>query len=253
MRRTLLVGICAVVATLVWLSPWGAGGTSVAVSHRAAAPEVPVFAADTVAYRAALPVDVKTRGKVYNCTSGYLFRAGGSWLGSTAGHCGRPGDRVRSGGTTIGVVSVNTFESDTRQVRADIALYPVAGHGEPAVDHEDGPYREVVGALHDDEIGIGDVLCFDGRASGPDACGFVNAVDRVICCDATGRSFVFSCIGHPALAGDSGAPIYRPLGRHAVLAVGVLSSSVRVDGVPSTCFSTIDQIEERTGASLVIG
>ena len=77
------------------------------------------------------------------------------------------------------------------------------------------------------EIARGGWLCFTGRASGTDQCGSVNAVERYTCCDATERAFVFSRTNAVARSGDSGGPVYQPIGDDQARAVGILSSSGR--------------------------
>lgn len=261
MRRALLVGSCAVAVAVSWLAPFG--GREAVVQHATAQFASAKGGAATPGpvagdYRAALPVDVPTPTTVYNCTSGYLFRSGPDLLGSTAGHCGSVGDQVTTGDLALGAITFDALEASTGVVTADVALYPLTVPSQPEVaggaDAGAGAaIRTVTGALRDEDVVLGDRLCFNGRASGADVCGAVNARSRTICCDQGGRSFLFTCIDHPALAGDSGAPVYRPVGADGALAAGVLSSSVTIEGTSSTCFSSIDEIEARTSSTLVLG
>jgi hypothetical protein len=205
-------------------------------------------------YEAGLHLLISSTRTTIRCTSAFSFSNAGGTYGSTAGHCAKRGERVRVGDTVIGTVSINPFESATR-VEADTALYSLsAGRwGSEAVIHGTGTDRRVTTSLSDAQIGNGLRLCFDGRTSGIGRCGTVDTTGQLICCDSGGRSFVFTCLDQPAQSGDSGGPVYQPMGRDRARAAGVLSSSVNVGGRRSMCFSTIDRIERATGTTVDTG
>ena len=186
------------------------------------------------------------------CTAGYVFADASATYGSTAGHCGQVGDAVAVGPTLIDTIAINPFQP-SREVRANAALYSLSrgGWSHRPVLHEAEDHAVVVGHLTDAEITRGLELCFSGRTTTERSCGAVNAAHRVICCDANDKSSVFSCIDRLARAGDSGAPVFRPLDAGRVIAAGLLSSSVTIDGRSSMCFSTIDNIQSETGTTIV--
>jgi hypothetical protein len=211
-------------------------------------------AADVPPYGAGLAVDVAGGASLFHGTSAWAFVAGDGTtpLGSTAGHCGDVGAPVAVGDVPIGVVADNGYYPVSRVV-ADVALFTLPG-GAPvsaAVQVPPRAPRLTTGTVPDGQLAVGTQLCFAGRASGGDQCGPVTAVDRVTCCDATGRTFVFTCIDQVARSGDSGAPVYRPVGVDGAEGAGILSSSVTLDGRSSMCFTTLDAIEATTGARIV--
>jgi hypothetical protein len=205
-------------------------------------------------YRAGLHLLISSTNATIRCTSGFSFSNAGGTYGSTAGHCARPGERVRVGDAVAGTVSINPFQDATR-VEADAALYPLAASSpsREAVIHGTGADRRVTDSLSDRQIGDGLRLCFDGRTSGIGRCGTVVTAGQLICCDSEGRSFVFTCLDQPAQAGDSGGPVYQRVGRDRAQAAGLLSSSVNVGGRRSMCFSTVDRIERATGTTVNTG
>jgi hypothetical protein len=205
-------------------------------------------------YRAGLHLLISSTRTTIRCTSAYTFSNAEATYGSTAGHCARRGERVRVGRTVVGTVSLNPFESGTR-IEADTALYSLSPNRwshEPVI-HGASADRRVTGSLSDGQIGSGLRLCFDGRTTGIGRCGTVDTAGELICCDAGGRSFVFTCLDQPAQAGDSGGPVYQPRGQDRARAAGVLSSSVNVGGRRSMCFSTVDRIERATGTTVDTG
>jgi hypothetical protein len=205
-------------------------------------------------YRAGLHLLISSTNMTIRCTSGFSFSNAGDVFGTTAGHCALRGEQVRVGDQVVGTVSINPFQGATR-VEADTALYPLAAarRGDEPVIHGTGAGRRVTDSLSDGQIGNGLRLCFDGRTSGIGRCGTVATAGEVICCDSENRSFVFTCLDQPAQAGDSGGPVYQPVGQDRARAAGLLSSSVNVGGRQSMCFSTIDRIERATGTTVDTG
>jgi hypothetical protein len=202
-------------------------------------------------YEAGLHLLISSTNAVIRCTSAFSFSNASGTYGTTAGHCAKQGEQVRVGDTAVGPVSINSFQSASR-VEADVALYSLTARGwdHQALIHGSGAHRRVSGSLSDGQIGNGLRLCFDGRSSGIGTCGTVDTVGELICCDGSGRSFVFTCLDQPAQSGDSGGPVYQPVGRDRARAAGVLSSSVRVGIRRSMCFSTVDRIERATGTTV---
>jgi hypothetical protein len=208
-------------------------------------------------YDPGLWVDVTSPTMLYQCTSAYTFTRGGERLGSTAGHCGDVGSQVAGGpnaSVSVGTVVANGFYPG-QEVRSDLALHSLPPGIPAGSDVPGGPAgeRSVETSMADAEITYGTNLCFAGRASGVEQCGPVNAIERYTCCDATERAFVFDCIDRVARAGDSGGPVYQPIGDRQARAAGLLSSSVDINGRSSMCFTTIDDAAREFGAAFTPG
>jgi hypothetical protein len=208
-------------------------------------------------YAPGLPVDVTSPTILYHCTSAYTFVRDGQRLGSTAGHCGDVNARVTAGPNAtipVGTVVANGFHPH-QEVHSDVALFSLPEGVPTAADVRGGSAgaRQVEATVPDAEITHGSVLCFSGRASGDEQCGPVNAVGRYTCCDASQRAFVFDCIDQVARSGDSGGPVYQPVGEGRARAAGLLSSSVDINGRSSMCFTTIDDVARHFGAAYTAG
>ena len=74
---------------------------------------------------------------------------------------------------------------------------------------------------------------------------------QTLCCDAAGKSFVFSCTNYAGRPGDSGGPVYQPVGSTQARAAGMLSSTVTINGVALMCFSTAANLEATLSSTIV--
>ncbi len=88
-------------------------------------------------------------------------------------------------------------------------------------------------------------------ASDSGNCGRIVRANQWMCCDAGGHSFYYSCIDYPSRPGDSGGPVYFPVNPGRAIAAGTVSSTVTVNGLTMTCFSTMESIEYILGSTLV--
>ncbi len=88
-------------------------------------------------------------------------------------------------------------------------------------------------------------------ASDSGNCGRIVRANQWMCCDAGSHSFYYSCIDDPSRPGDSGGPVYFPVNPGRAIAAGTVSSTVTVNGLTMTCFSTVESIEYILGSTLV--
>jgi len=203
-------------------------------------------------YEAGLDMVVAYGRTINRCTTGFLFRNYYGWFGSTAGHCGPGNGGVAVGPRIVDAIRLNTYYPD-RTVRADVGMYSLSILRWPAhpVVHGNGYHRRLTGKFANSQLGTGLRLCFEGVASDSGNCGSIVRSNTTVCCDGSGRSFVFTCINFPPLAGDSGGPVYHPSGTRTI-AAGMVSAAVTINGRRSMCFTTIANIEARTNSRLIL-
>jgi hypothetical protein len=113
-------------------------------------------------------------------------------------------------------------------------------------------HPSVAGQFSNAQLANGLSLCFEGMTSDNRNCGAVVRANQWLCCDATGRSFHFTCINYPSGPGDSGGPVYRVFSGNRAAAAGLVSSSVTINGARLTCFTSIENITRRLGVRLVV-
>lgn len=205
-------------------------------------------------YEAGLGIRVYVGSVIYSCTTGYLFSSGFGLFGSTAGHCGRVGGGVVIGSRIVDSIRLNTYHSDP-VVRADVGMTSLSVLRWPSRPyiHGQGGHRIVRTRFANAQLSVGLRLCFEGLSSNGGNCGNVVRANSTICCDGAGHAFVFTCIGFPSIAGDSGGPVYYPEPNSRAVAAGMLSAAVTINGARSMCFTTVANIEARTGATIVRG
>lgn len=204
-------------------------------------------------YEPGLSITLYDGPRVLRCTTGLYFRNGFGYFGSTAGHCGPVGAGVVIGPQLVDIVRANSYFPQQR-VLGDGLLTSMSVLGWPAwaVIHTQGAgHRPIIGKLSNGQIAAGLRLCFEGITSDGDNCGTVVRANQVLCCDPLGKSYVYSCTDHAGLPGDSGGPVYQPVGALEARAAGMLSSTVTIGGRALMCFSTVANLERALGSVAV--
>lgn len=204
-------------------------------------------------YEPGLSITLYDGPRVLRCTTGLYFRNGFGYFGSTAGHCGPVGAGVVIGPQLVDIVRVNSY-FPRQQVLGDGLLTSMSVLGWPAwaVIHTQGAgHRPIIGKLSNSQIAAGLRLCFEGITSDGGNCGTVVRANQVLCCDPLGKSYVYSCTDHAGLPGDSGGPVYQPVGALEARAAGMLSSTVTIGGRALMCFSTVANLERALGSVAV--
>ena len=204
-------------------------------------------------FEAGLSILVYVPGVTYGCTTGLMFRNGFGNFGSTAGHCGPVNSPVVLGGRIADVIRGNGYYS-AQTVRGDVGAFSLGvlgWSGRNYVHTQGAGHRVIVGKLSNTQIALGLRLCFEGVTSDGNNCGTVVRANQTLCCDAAGKSFVFSCTSYAGRPGDSGGPVYQPVGTSQARAAGMLSSTVTINGAALMCFSTAANLEATLGSTIV--
>jgi hypothetical protein len=205
------------------------------------------------AYEAGLNVTVHADGRLYGCTSGLLFHNAFGYFGSTAGHCGRIKSGVVMGPHIVDWIRINGYFGRST-VYGDAGLMSLSWRPWSAwtvVHTQGGGHRSMIGKLSNTQIAVGLGLCFEGRSSDGSNCGSVVRANQTICCDGYGKTYIYSCINTPGLAGDSGSPVFQRVGTTQARVAGMLSSTVTINGAKLMCFSTVANLERGTGSRVV--
>lgn len=203
-----------------------------------------------------LSIRVYTGGGTINqCTTGFMFRNYFGNFGSTAGHCGRVNSGVVIGPRLVDRIRANGYYS-TNRVIGDVgstSLSVLRWSGWNVIHLQNGNHRIVNAKLSNTQISNGLRLCYQGVASnGVNHCGHVVRANTTLCCDAAGKTYVYSCTNAPGRAGDSGGPVYQPVGGGHARAAGMLSSTVTIDGSRLMCFSRVAGLERALNATMVV-
>ncbi len=204
-------------------------------------------------YELGLSITVHVGRARHGCTTGLMFRNGYGHFGSTAGHCGPVGSGVVIGSRLVDSIRSNGYYS-ARTVVGDAGLTSLSRLRWPrwAVIHtQGGGHRAIIYKLSNAQIAPGLRLCFEGVGSDGGNCGSVVRANQTLCCDAAGKTYVYSCTNYPGRLGDSGAPVYQPVGTQDAHAAGMLSSNVTVGGTPLMCFSTVNNLERAMSSSVM--
>ncbi|MCP2261998.1 hypothetical protein LX15_005729 [Streptoalloteichus tenebrarius] len=172
-------------------------------------PTVPSFVPPFL--RAGEPIATARDDQLGRCTAGFVLVAGdGTTRLLTSGHCGRPGERVFSGGLAVAEFErVVTDDLDRGGQGDDYAvvrpLLDLPGFRAGVVDHRGGVVR-VDGVA---EPVVGAPVCKSGRTTGW-TCGRVTAVRTRVRSQAPGAAGrVLGVFAHDACTepGDSGGPV----------------------------------------------
>ncbi len=204
-------------------------------------------------FEAGLSIRVYVQSTIYGCTTGFMFRNGYGNFGSTAGHCGPVNSGVVLGGRIVDMIRLNGYQS-ARTVRGDAGAFSLdvlGWSGRDYIHTQGAGHRVIVGKLSNTQIAVGLRLCFEGVTSDGNNCGAVVRANQTFCCDAAGKSFVFSCTNYAGRPGDSGGPVYQPVGTTQARAAGMLSSTVTINGAALMCFSTAANLESALGSTIV--
>jgi len=202
-----------------------------------------------------------------SCTAGFLLRhpSHGAWRVSMAGHCadggdgnGETGGIVRAwDGSTVGSVRTNTFENGG----TDIALFAVPSSATTAarVVISAGQYRNVTGKRSGDNLTHNDRQSFAGRGiwyyeNTPNKCGSLKKLNVSFSDNGSKVSGLY-CLERRTRGGDSGGPVYYPLGDSRADAAGSIVGSKKERRFTTTkwyaCYHTINRIEGVTGYRVV--
>jgi hypothetical protein len=204
-------------------------------------------------FEAGLSILVYVPGVTYGCTTGFMFRNGFGNFGSTAGHCGPVDSPVVLGGRIADVIRGNGYHG-TQTVRGDVGAFSLnvlGWSGRNYVHTQGNGHRVITGKLSNTQVAVGLRLCFEGVTSDGNNCGTVVRANQTLCCDAAGKSFIFSCTDYAGRPGDSGGPVYQPVGATQARAAGMLSSTVTINGAALMCFSTAANLERTLGSTIV--
>jgi hypothetical protein len=206
---------------------------------------------------AGLSTAIAAGSRLTGCTTGFVIRIRGYGdFSSFAGHCGQVGHGVAIGPRLVGLIAGNTY-FPYRRVTADAAIVSTSAGGFPSAPGirtgvNGSRWRRLTAKLSNTQVSHGLRLCFDGITSDSSNCGPVVRANQWMCCDATGRSFFYSCIRYTSRPGDSGGPVFYPVGSDRAYAAGMVSSSVTVNGVTMTCFTTAHSLEYMLRGSILV-
>lgn len=204
-------------------------------------------------YELGLSITVHVGRTRYGCTTGLMFRNGFGHFGSTAGHCGPVGSGVVIGTKLVDVIRSNGYYATNRVIGdAGLTFLSLLRWPRRAMVHtQGGGHRRIIYKLSNAQIAPGLRLCFEGVASDGGNCGAVVRANQTLCCDAAGKTYVYSCTNYPGRPGDSGGPVYQPVGTTDARAAGMLSSTVTIGSSRLMCFSTVNNLERAMGSSVM--
>lgn len=196
----------------------------------------------------------------YNCTSGFVYTQGASFLGSTAGHCvAGDGDQMRVGVVEYGFGFGNTFPF--YQVRGTTQyMDSVFIKGNPSTNytpnlvHVNASYTRKVNSKNPNAVsGVGSRVYQSGYGVGGEYTGTITGVQRTVT-DGNGefRYGNVTTTNYFSQPGDSGGPVYQKVGDTHAKAIGA-HVGVYIDGAGfSPFYYDIDDIERETGALVLM-
>lgn len=210
-------------------------------------------------------IDIDAPG-LFECTAAFdmVFNTGevvGLHQGSSAGHCGRNGDRINSGAAgeiPVGVGNSNTFFVSDEQAFGDSMLIGY-GNQEDAtslVYINESTSVGVRGKLSIEQLGLGLPLSKSGRTTEITNGHITRTYPQTIRIHyfdpETGdlrQKLLTNLVCSDVLidAGDSGAPMFQQVGSGKVKAAGIASARLIVDGeFAASCFDPITHVESVT-------
>lgn len=230
-------------------------------------------------YKAGRRINSVDTGYDPTCGSAFVFIDGGTLYGSTAGHCGVVGARIRGRDSkkrwqyVLGTLSHNTFDPTRGGYSdGDAALYPLATAPPYNLIYVNKSLtRKVVKVLGPASLQIDQSpkLCMSGAKSdvhcGKVVQSYPTSVHYKFRNPATGEPLVkrvdnIFCVGFRAAEGDSGSPLYQAISDSvkSAAAAGIAIANLfehrngdpQGEAVDESCFDPVFNVEGETATAL---